>query len=46
MAMRPQRYADAIGGDSADGKCVNVAPDKNVGRPARWQAKPVQEMLL
>jgi hypothetical protein len=39
-------YADALGCDTADGKCVNVAPDKNVGRPARWAARPVRGVLL
>lgn len=40
------RYADGINCDTADGKCVNIAPEKNVKRPAEWAAKPTQGVLL
>jgi len=39
-------YLRGLGVHTADGKCVNVAPDKNVGRVARWYARPVQGVLL
>jgi hypothetical protein len=39
-------YAAGIGCSTADGKCVNVAPDKNATRPARWKARPVQGVLI
>lgn len=39
-------YARAIGCSTADGKCVNIAPDKNVGRPAQWQKRPVQGVIF
>lgn len=32
-------YFRALGCASADGGCVNRAPDKNVGRPAKWAAR-------
>jgi len=39
-------YMRALGCHTADGKCINIAPDKNIPRHTRWQAHPVQEILL
>ena len=39
-------YMRGLGVHTADGKCVNMAPDKNVGRHDRWQARPDQGVLL
>ena len=39
-------YMCALGCSTADGKCINVAPDTNVARHARWQAAPVQGVLV
>lgn len=38
-------YMDALGCHTADGGCINRAPDKNIGRLAKWQARTVQEVL-
>jgi hypothetical protein len=39
-------YFKALGAHTADGKCLNIAPDTNIGRHAKWQALPVQGVLL
>ena len=39
-------YADALGCHTADGKCVNIAPDKNVTRPAMWAKRQVRGLLF
>lgn len=38
-------YAASIGCQTADGLCINKAPDKNVSRHDQWQARPVQGVL-
>jgi hypothetical protein len=39
-------HAAAIGCATADGGCINRAPDKNIGRHDKWQAQPIQGVLL
>jgi hypothetical protein len=39
-------YARALGCSTADGRCINKAPDKNLTRHDRWEDHPVQGVLV
>jgi hypothetical protein len=39
-------YAAGIGCSTADGGCINRAPDKNVARHDQWARMPVQGVLI